>query len=79
MKLTFVSQGTERVPAYLFVPMPVMPGKKYPAMLALHQTIAEGKMEPAGLAGDKAYGEEIASRGYVVILPGLPFVWGISG
>ena len=71
-KLTFVAEGQERVPAYLFVPSPALAGKKYPAILALHQTTSVGKMEPAGLAGNMPYGLELARRGYVVLCPDEP-------
>jgi hypothetical protein len=40
-------------------------------MLALHQTVPQGKDEPAGLSGDsnKHYGKELVERGYVVLVP----------
>src|SRR6516165_3109617 len=46
-KLTFAVEKGDRVPAYLLIPHE-RPGK-VPAILCLHQTIAIGKGEPAGL------------------------------
>src|SRR6185312_3647456 len=42
-----------------------------PAVLALHQTVPQGKDEPAGLEGDPelALGRELAARGFVVLAP----------
>jgi pimeloyl-ACP methyl ester carboxylesterase len=70
-KLSFVAEGQDRIPAYLFVPQTTT-GAKYPAVLALHQTTSVGKMEPAGLAGNMPYGLELARRGYVVLCPDEP-------
>ncbi|MFO0804075.1 MAG: DUF2920 family protein [Gemmataceae bacterium] len=71
-KVTFQSDGTKRVPAYLFTPSR-QPTTKLPAILALHQTTRIGKDEPAGLGNkDMSYGLELARRGYVVIVPDYP-------
>jgi acetyl esterase/lipase len=71
-KVTFHSDGTSRVPAYIFTPT-AKPVTKLPAILALHQTTRIGKDEPAGLGNkDLAYGIELALRGYVVIVPDYP-------
>ncbi|HYH67756.1 MAG TPA: DUF2920 family protein [Urbifossiella sp.] len=71
--VTYQSDPDGRVPAYVFTPAE-KPGKKLPAVLALHQTTALGKGEPAGLGGnaDLAYGLELAKRGYVVVVPDYP-------
>ena len=63
----------DRVRAYLFVPAHA-PGTKLPAILAIHQDgpqMSIGKLETAGLAGDKNlhYGLELFERGYVVLCP----------
>lgn len=44
---------------------------KRPAIIALHQTVPQGKDEPVGLDGDPqlAYGMELAERGFVVLAP----------
>jgi dienelactone hydrolase len=72
-KITFVAEGTDRVPAYLFLPRRVG-GERLPAMLALHQTTGIGKGEPAGIGGlvNQHYGLELAQRGYAVLCPDYP-------
>lgn len=60
-KLTYQSDRNDRVPAYLFFPADrlaaptdpgVSPQARLPAMLALHQTAAQGKDEAAGVSGE---------------------------
>ncbi len=60
------------VPAHLYLPAGVA-GQKRPAMLALHQTIPIGKRD-VGEEGrpNRAYGLELAQRGYVVLAPDYP-------
>ena len=72
-KVTFVSEGTSRVSCYLFIPKGVREGTA-PGVIALHQTVLEGKGEPAGLTPNKnqRYGLELAERGYVVLAPDYP-------
>jgi pimeloyl-ACP methyl ester carboxylesterase len=76
-KIDFQSEPGDRVPAWLLIPdapegatAPV----KRPAMLCLHQTIAIGKDEPAGLGKNPnlKYARELAERGYVTIAPDYP-------
>lgn len=71
-KITFAVEKGDRVPAYLFVPLGVA-GKR-PAILCLHQTVAIGKEEPAGLGGkpNLRYALELAERGYVTLAPDYP-------
>lgn len=73
-KITYQSEPGDFVPAYLLVPKRLK--KKAPAMLCLHQTIAIGKDEPAGLGGnpDLHYAKELAERGYVTIVPDYPYL-----
>lgn len=73
LKLSYVSHDGDRVPAYLLLPAP-QSGERRPAMLALHQTTKIGKDEPAGLGGleNLHYGQELAQRGYVVLVPDYP-------
>ncbi len=68
-KITFAAEAGDRVPAYLLIPRD-LPGKA-PAMLCLHQTIAIGKGQPAGLDGPQNlhYAHELAKRGYVTLAP----------
>ena len=73
-KITYESEPGDHVPAYLLVPAHLR--KRAPAMLCLHQTIAIGKDEPAGLGGnpDLHYAKELAERGYVTIVPDYPYL-----
>ena len=71
-RLTFAAETGDRVPAYLLIPR--RPTGKRPAMLCLHQTVAIGKGEPAGLGGHEnlRYALELAERGYVTLAPDYP-------
>ncbi len=70
-KLTFASGDGDLVPAYLFVPKDK--GRRK-AALCLHQTVAIGKAEPAGLGGkpNLHYALELAERGFVTLAPDYP-------
>ena len=72
-KLTYQSDPTDRVPAYVLIP-DHQPGQKLPAVLCLQPTGTAGKDIPAGLAGPSSrhYGLRLAERGYVVIVPDYP-------
>jgi dienelactone hydrolase len=71
-KLTFAAEKGDRVPAYLLLPR----GRhgKLPAVLCLHQTVAIGKAEPAGLGAreDLRYAVHLVERGYVTLAPDYP-------
>jgi acetyl esterase/lipase len=71
-KLTFTAEKGDRVPAYLLIP--TKRKGKLPAVLVLHQTIAIGKDEPAGLGEQEnmRIGVHLAERGYVVLCPDYP-------
>ena len=73
-KLSFQSDPTDRVTAFLFLPKTGRSDKKRPAMLCLHQTTNAGKDEPAGIRGDSnlQYALELAERGYVTLAPDYP-------
>lgn len=84
-KLSFQSDPTDRVTAYLFLPVgqaSSLPTKTEaswkpaprPAVLCLHQTTDAGKDEPAGIRGDPnlKYALELAERGYVTLAPDYP-------
>jgi dienelactone hydrolase len=73
-KLSFQSDPTDRVTAFLFLPTAGMPATKRPAVLCLHQTTDAGKDEPAGIRGDPnlKYALELAERGYVTLAPDYP-------
>ena len=78
-KISYASDATDRVMAYLFLPPTGSngskgPDNKLPAMLCLHQTSKFGKAEPAGLGGNPElkYALDLAQRGYVCIAPDYP-------
>ncbi len=72
-KLSFQSDPYDRVTAWLLIPLEKK-GKKHPAVLCLHQTFAQGKDEPAGVAGSAnlQYAKELAERGYITLSPDYP-------
>jgi dienelactone hydrolase len=71
-KLTFAVEKGDRVPAWLLVPVGLK--GKAPAVLCLHQTVAIGKDEPAGLGKreELRYAVHLAERGYVTLAPDYP-------
>jgi dienelactone hydrolase len=74
-KISFSTEPGDRVPAWLLIPnLAAKPHAKNPAILCLHQTIAIGKDEPAGLGqnAELAYARELAERGYVALAPDYP-------
>lgn len=74
-KITFDVEPGDRVPAWLIhFDDPLESTFRHPAVLCLHQTIAMGKDEPAGLGSnpDLKYGLELAERGYVTLCPDYP-------
>ncbi|MEC1714817.1 alpha/beta fold hydrolase [Schinkia azotoformans] len=68
-KVRFQVALNDYIDAYLLLPK----GVKYPrpAILALHQTVPQGKLETVGISGteDMAYGLELVRRGYIVFAP----------
>ncbi len=84
-KLSYQSDPTDRVTAYLFLPhapadeikipgaVPIH-GPKWPAALCLQQTTNAGKDEPAGIRGDPGlkYALELAERGFITLAPDYP-------
>ena len=68
-KVCFTTEPGERVPSYLMIPKEL--AGPLPAILCLHQTVAQGKDEPAGLSGspDLFSAHHLAERGYVVLAP----------
>jgi dienelactone hydrolase len=71
-KLAYSPEPGDRVPAYLLLPR-ARAGRR-PAILCLHQTTAIGKGEPAALGGvpNLQFGDELARRGYVCLIPDYP-------
>lgn len=72
-KLRFQSDSDDAVSAWLLIPEQGS-SEKRPAMLCLHQTVAIGKDEPAGLGGNPnyPYALELAQRGYVTLAVDYP-------
>lgn len=71
-EITFMAAENEPVPALLFVPLKK---GKHAAMLALHGTSPLGKRAITSentTTANRAYAEELADRGYVVIAPDYP-------
>lgn len=71
-KVAFASGDGDSVPAYLFTPRDRK--RRHRAALCLHQTVAIGKAEPAGLGGkpNLHYALELAERGFVALAPDYP-------
>lgn len=75
--ISYNVEQDERAHAYLGIPLKPRgeaAGKapdKFPAIVALHGTTAQGKEQTAGLSGnpDKAWLDQLCRRGYVVIAP----------
>lgn len=82
-KVVYETAYGDTVPAYLLIPTAILeaeadalangdaPSRRYPAVLALHPTNAEGKDSVATPEGRKnrTYGIELAQRGYIVLAP----------
>jgi dienelactone hydrolase len=64
------SEPDDWIAAYLLVP-DTLAAPRVPAMLCLHQTVAQGKQEPCGIQGDPelAFALELVKRGYVCLAP----------
>lgn len=76
LNIKYLAEAEEWVPAYLFLPREHSAAQRVPALLALHQTTALGKKEPAGEGEghtpNLGYAKELAQRGYVVLAPDFP-------
>jgi dienelactone hydrolase len=72
IKLTYVSEASDRVPAYLLIPRDLH--GQAPGVVCLHQTTRIGKDEPAGLGGkaNLHYAAELADRGFIAVVPDYP-------
>ena len=78
--ITYAAEPGSRVPEYLLVPKEALRSKKkLPAMLALHPTdMKYGHRVVAEelRANYRAYGRDLAERGYVVLAPAYPIMAG---
>ena len=76
-KISFASEPGSRVPAYLLIPKSVLePGAKpVPGILCLHPTddvVGHGVLVGEGKTAYRAYGNELAEHGFVVLAPSYP-------
>ena len=78
--ITYAAEPGSRVPAYLLIPKAALrANKKVPAVLALHPTDMDyGHRVVAEQlrANYRAYGRDLAERGYVVLAPAYPIMAG---
>jgi dienelactone hydrolase len=67
-RINYFVEDWSRVSALLFIPEEA---EENPAILCCHQTVPQGKNEPAGIDGDPnlAFARHYAERGYVTIAP----------
>src|SRR5436190_19117565 len=75
--ISYASEPGARVPAYLLVPKAAFNStKRFPAVLALHQTHALGQKVVVSLSNrtNDEYGVELVRRGYVVLAPPYPIL-----
>ena len=76
--ITYAAEPGSRVPAYLLIPKEALSAKKkFPAILALHPTDMEygHRVVVEQLrANYRAYGRDLAERGYVVLAPAYPLM-----
>jgi acetyl esterase/lipase len=76
--ITYAAEPGSRVPAYLLIPKEALSAKKmWPAILALHPTDMEygPRVVVEQLrANYRAYGRDLAERGYVVLAPAYPLM-----
>ncbi len=70
--LSFVVEGTDRLPADLYLPASRRADERRPALLALHPTGADGKRIVSGTKPNRQYATELAQRGYIVLAPDYP-------
>ncbi|MGO4495503.1 dienelactone hydrolase family protein [Paenibacillus sp. 2RAB27] len=72
LDIRYATFDGDQVEATLLLPNPYVFGEgKHPAVLALHPTASEGRLDIATPSGRKnrLYGLELVSRGYVVLAP----------
>jgi dienelactone hydrolase len=69
--VTFASEGTDRIRAYLLLPKDLKPNEKRPAVVVFHPTTKETLREPAGLGkrAEMALALQLTRRGYITLSP----------
>jgi len=70
----FTTEPGERWSAYVWVPHGIRPRQRRAGILALHPThrIGKGVVDGQSERSNRAYGRELADRGYVVVAPDYP-------
>lgn len=70
-KVSFASEGDDRLEAFLLCPSNSSGAKKTAAVVVFHETTPSGFRHTAGLDGDsdRAIGVELVRRGYIVLCP----------
>ncbi|MCB9766833.1 MAG: dienelactone hydrolase family protein [Candidatus Omnitrophica bacterium] len=68
--LKIATEPEDWIPAYLLIPKDLPEGPN-PAMIVLHQTVSQGKDEPAGIEGsdDMDFAAELVERGFICLVP----------
>ena len=78
--ITYVAEPGSRAPAYLLIPKAALrQNRKLPAVLALHPTDMDYGYHVVAeqlRANYRAYGRDLAERGYVVLAPAYPIMAG---
>ena len=77
--ITYTSESTSRVPAYLCIPKSALlaTAKQTPAVLCLHGTdnvVGHGVVVGLGNKPNRQYASELAERGYVTLAPNYPLL-----
>jgi dienelactone hydrolase len=69
--LSFASEGDDRIPAYLLIPVGLKKDEKRPAVVVFHQTTRDTLLEPVGLGHkpELAQALHLVKRGYVTLSP----------
>ncbi len=64
------TEADDWIPAYVLIPRS-LPAGRNPAIICLHQTVVQGKDEPAGIKGDPSMfiARELVGRGYLCLAP----------
>ena len=70
-RVSFDSEGGDRVEAYLLSPDRRPTADRLPAVVVFHETTPHTFRQSAGVAGDpdRAFGVELVRRGYIVLCP----------
>jgi acetyl esterase/lipase len=75
LDISYATDEKDRTPALLYLPRDRPPGRRIPAILALHPTSRQGKKRIAveeNAPPNCGYATELARRGYIVLAPDYP-------